>query len=308
MSAENDAYLKHIQDQKDLLSGATQDRANTSATQDRLARVGTAIAGTSNQNILSGTPAEQEGQIAGLNLGNLGYGQGMAETGSDIQRVKELQRARTAQGGGDPVSAAIMGQKAGAEANARRTAQAGGVKGAAAAGAVEAVSRSRQADIDASLYGQQRQSIADERSLASNMLSGQNSLMQGERGVGTSQSMPNSPKASGMMDSVICTELHIQGIMSKELYAKDCEYGRILHNIMPHTIIGYHFWAKPVVKLMQKSKLITKIISYPAMKWAKHIAGEESSAVGYVCQNIGEPLCNILGRIITLSYGVKYGI
>jgi hypothetical protein len=201
-----------------------------------------------------------------------------------------------------------MSQKAGAEANARRQLQGSGVKGGAALAAVEGVSRQRQSDIDASLYGQQRQAIQDERSLASNTLAGQTSLMQGERGVGNSQNLPTPPKASGLMDSVICTELHDQGIMSTELYLKDSEYGRILQNTHPHTIVGYHSWAKPVVKLMKRSTIFTKIISYPAMKWAKHIAGEESSAVGYVCQNIGEPLCNILGRIITLSYGVSHGI
>ena len=283
-----------------------RDVANANIRQaDRNARSGQAITGQQG-NILSGSEAEQEGQIAGLNVGNLGYGQGIGETGQDIQRIKDLQRARTDQSGSDPVSAAIMGQKLSSQANARREMNTKGVSGGAAAGAIEEVGRQKDSDIAASLYGQQRQSMSDERSLASNMLSGQTSLMQGERAANIQT--PNPPKASGLMDSVICTELHDQGIMPTELYLKDSEYGRILQDTMPHIIVGYHSWAKPVVKLMQKSKLFTQIISYPAMKWAKHIAREESSLVGYVCQNIGEPICNLLGRIITLSYGVSYGI
>lgn len=249
-----------------------------------------------------------KGKQEGLAVAREGYGQDLAQTGQDIQRIKGLQRARTDQSGSDPVSAAIMGQKLSSQANARRELNSKGVSGGAAAGAIEEVGRQKDSDIAASLYGQQRQSMADERSLASNTLSGTASLMSGQQGLQNSLNQPNLPQASGLMDSVICTELYSQGIMSKELYAKDSEYGRILKDTMPHTIVGYHSWAKPTVKLMKKSKLFTKIISYPAMKWAKHIAREESSLVGYVCQNIGEPICNILGRIITLSYGVSYGL
>lgn len=265
--------------------------------------------GDSNNNSgfqLSGSQEEQAGQLSGLEFGKTAYGQNIFQTGEDIQRVKELQRQRTDQSGSDPVSAAIMGQKLSSQANARRQMNASGVSGGAAAGAIEEVGRQKDSDIAASLYGQQRQSISDERSLASNTLSGQTALMQGERAVNVQN--PNLPQASSFMDSVICTELYSQGIMSKELYLKDSEYGRILQDTMPHTIVGYHSWAKPTVKLMKKSKLFTKLISIPALKWAKHIAGEESSLVGYVCQNIGEPICNILGRIITLSYGVSYGL
>jgi len=255
---------------------------------------------------LYGTEAEIDGQITGLNLGKTGYGQSLNQTGDDIQRVKGLQRGMTDNAAANPITAAIMAQKAGAVAGAQRNMQASGVKGGAAAMAADAVSRQRQSDIDASLYGQQRQAIQDERSLASNMLSGQTSLMSGAKGEANASKQPNLPKASGFMDSVICTELYNQGKMSVELYVKDEAYGLMLKANFPHTIIGYHFWAKPTVKLMKRSPLFSKLISYPALKWAKHIAGEESSAVGYICQNIGEPLCNILGRVITLISGVIY--
>jgi hypothetical protein len=150
----------------------------------------------------TGSKEEQQGQLAGLELAKLGYGQDIFQTGKDIQRVKELQRQRTAQAGGDPVSAAIMGQKAGAVANAQRNLASQGVKGGVAAGAVDAISRQRDSDIAASLYGQQRQSIADERSLAGNTLAGTVSMMQGERGVGTGAGTPLPPKPQGFFESI----------------------------------------------------------------------------------------------------------
>ena len=257
-------------------------------------------------NILSGSEAEQQGQLAGLNLGNIGYGQGLGQTGEDIQRVKDLQRARTDQSGSDPVSAAIMGQKANNVANAQRNMASSGIKGGAAQGAVANVSRAADADIAASLYGQQKQSIADERSLASNMLAGQTSLMQGEKA--TNVKAPNAPQASSWTDSVLCTELHRQGILSNSLYARDIVFGQFLEKEWPEVITGYHLFANPVVKLMKKSKLFTKLISYPILSWAKYIASdfENKYIVGAIIFHVGMPICAFFGLIKIKLSGVKY--
>jgi len=257
---------------------------------------------------LTGTRGERERALSGLELAKTGYGQDIFQTGQDIQRVKGIQRGRTDQSGADPVSEAIRASKAGAMAGAQRNLASSGVKGGVAAAAMDAVGRQRDADIAASLYGQQRQSLMDERSLASNMLAGTTSLMQGERAVGTSQSMPGAPKASGMFDSVICTELHRQGIMPSDLYMKDAIYGANLKMRDPYVFIGYHFLAKPLVKKMQTSKLLTNILKYPAMKWAKHIAGEEISLIGSFLQVVGEPFCSLLGKAIVKFSGVKYAV
>jgi hypothetical protein len=254
----------------------------------------------------TGSREEQEGQLAGLNFAKLGYGQDIFQTGQDIQRIKELQRQRTAQSGGDPVSSAIMGQKASAVAAAQRNLASQGVKGGVAAGAVDAISRQRDSEIAASLYGQQRQSIADERSLASNTLAGTTALMQGSKAEGTASSAPMPPEAKGLMDSVICTELYRQGIMPLHIYSKDQAYGLELARTSPEVIVGYHFWAKPLVKLMEKSKLFTKLVSYPAMKWAKHIAKEENSIIGQIAVHLGQPLCGLLGKLISVILRSKY--
>lgn len=262
------------------------------------------LAGKQTGSILSGSAAEQQGQLAGLNLGNVVYGQGLGQAGEDVQRIKGQLRSRSEQS--DPISEAIRSQKSGAVASAQRNLAAAGVKGGAAAGALEEIDRKQSADIAASLYGQQRQSLSDERNMLSNIISGQTGLMYGEKAAG--QQMPKAPGGGGFlgMDSVICTELYKQGYMDLATYAKDSEYGRQLYKESPEVIVGYHFWAKPIVKLMKKSPIFTKIVSYPALKWARHIANEENSIFGILAVNIGQPICGIIGKLLTNVFGAKY--
>lgn len=250
----------------------------------------------------SGDPAERAGQQAGLNWAELGYGENIFQTGQNIGDIRNLMKSRMAQGGQDPVSAAIMNQKAGTVANAQRNLSAQGVKGGAGQTNVSATERAANQDIAASLYGQQRQSMKDLQGLESNTLAGTMSLMQGERAA--QNQPPEAPKAQSWTDSVICTELYVQGIMSHELYELDCAYGRELLKTSPEVIIGYHVWSKPLVKLMKKSKLFTKIVSYPAMKWAKQIAKEENSIFGNFAVFVGQPVCAVIGKLKIL--GDKY--
>lgn len=239
-----------------------------------------------------GTPEERAAALSGLQIAKVGYGQNIFETGQDIAGIRERLKERSAQA--DPISEAIRNQKAGQVASAQRSLAAQGVKGGAAAGAVANVARAADADIAASLYGQQRQSIADERSLASNTLAGTVGLMQGGKAEGTQ--MPEPPQAASWTDSVICTELHRQGIMSTELYRKDAEFGEMLKREYKEVIIGYHVLAKPVVKLMQKSPLFTKLIAPFAMKWARFIANEPT-VIGAIIFYVGIPTCAVIGKI-----------
>ena len=257
-------------------------------------RASNVLSGTPSGSILSGSTKEQEGQLAGLNTALMGYGQGLQQTGKDIQGVKKKLEDRVAQGGGDPVSAAIMGQKASAVANTQRNLQASGIRGGAAAAAVEAIGRQRDADIAASLYGQQRQSLQDYRSLLGNILGGTTGLMYGEKAANVKQ--PSLEQAGGgMLGTVICTELHRQGIMPTETYIKDSEYGK---KLPIEVVVGYHFWAVPLANKMKTSPTLTNIVKIPAMKWAKHIAEEEKSLFGYLCQSVGERVCGLIGKSI----------
>ena len=174
---------------------ATKAREAEQSQQGRDTLARDILAGNTTDNILSGTPQEQQGQLAGLNLGALGYGQGIKQIGQDIQGSKKRLEQRVAQSGGDPVSAALMGQKQAATASAQRMLAGSNVKGAAAAKAVDSISRKNAADVAASLYGQQRTSETDLRNMLGNMLSGTTSLMQGERAVNIPQ--PNVASSGG---------------------------------------------------------------------------------------------------------------
>jgi hypothetical protein len=245
-----------------------------------------------------------KGEEHGYALAKDAYGQDLKSTGQDISRIRDLQKQRTMQSGGDPVSAAIMGQKQGAMANAQRGLAASGVKGGAAAGAIANVERQQNQDIAASLYGQQRQSIADERILAGNTIAGTVALGQGEKGMANASRMPASVETGGMgvAGTVICTELHRQGIMSDELYAKEVEFGK---TVDPIVMLGYTFLATPIVKIMQKSKLCTTLCSYPAMAWARDMAGDEN-ILGSLLFMFGVPLCYFVGKLKLSFSGAKY--
>jgi hypothetical protein len=263
----------------------------------------------SSQITFTGTPQEVQGQQAGLDLAKMGYGQTLAETGKDVQGLREEYKNRVSQGGSDPVSAAIMNQKANALANAQGQMSSSGLKGGAALGALGSVGAAQDAQIAESLYGQKQRSLNDLKSLTSNTLSGTMSLMQGSKGEGTAASRPAPPESKGLMDSVLCTELHRQGLMDRDLYLKDAAYGEYLKKYNPNVVVGYKFLATPFVALMSKSSVFTSIMKYPILSWAKHIAGEESSTWGHLCQNIGEPVCAIIGKLISkLSGAVHEGI
>jgi len=258
-------------------------------------------ANPSSQFSISGTPEERAKALEGLEFAGVGYGQGIFDIGEDIQRVKDLQRQRTE--GSDPVSQAIRNQKSGEIARAQREAAAGGVKGGAAMGAASDIARKYDSDVAASLYGQQAQNIGAERSLASNMLAGTTSLMQGSRGEGTAANLPQAPQATGAFGTVICTELYEQGYYTKELYMKDVAYGALLRKTKPDIYEGYRMWSDYVVMGMQNSKLFTKVIAFFAVPWAKNMAGE-SNKFGAFISFIGEPICSLMSKV--KNTGAKY--
>lgn len=103
----------------------------------------------------------------------------------------------------------------------------------------------------------------------------------------------NLSKAVG---TVICTELHRQGIMSDEVYKKDVAYGLKLKEVSPETFEGYQVWAKYVAKWMSKSKIITAIIKPFGMAWANNMAGNKN-LLGTLILKVGIPTCKIIGKI-----------
>ncbi|USG61471.1 hypothetical protein NBZ79_00585 [Sneathiella marina] len=118
-------------------------------------------------------------------------------------------------------------------------------------------------------------------------------------GVGIPGTAAGSGAAGPSGDKVICTELHRQGFMPEHIWRADEEYAK---TVDPVVRAGYLLWAVPVVKLMQKSLLATKLVHILAKPWSEHMAYkmhavEEDNALGRVLIKTGIPLCLILGAI-----------
>ena len=104
--------------------------------------------------------------------------------------------------------------------------------------------------------------------------------------------------------TVICTELHRQGLMTDEIYQADVRYGDRLSEEIK---IGYYIWAVPLAGLMARSKVVTAIIMRPAMSWARQMAYKEGivskpNIVGTLIEKIGVPICRFIGRARSMSF------
>jgi hypothetical protein len=72
----------------------------------------------------------------------------------------------------------------------------------------------------------------------------------------------------------------------------------------PETMLGYHYWAIPIVNLMQKSRLFTKIVWTVARPWAYHMAYEMGSferdnLVGKALMKVGAFISKTIGKSIS---------
>jgi hypothetical protein len=73
----------------------------------------------------------------------------------------------------------------------------------------------------------------------------------------------------GADDSVICTELHRQGYETDEFMALDRKFGlRQSSEVMS----GYHWWAKPLVRGMRRSWLLTQVVRFVSAPIRQEIA------------------------------------
>jgi len=113
--------------------------------------------------------------------------------------------------------------------------------------------------------------------------------------------------AADIAGTVICTELHRQGMMPDHIYEADSAYGALQSQEL---ITGYHFWAKPLVRLMRKSKFVTLCAYAIATPWSKEMAYRmgvlnKGSLVGKLLMLTMYPLCIAIGRI-KLNRGMKW--
>ena len=110
--------------------------------------------------------------------------------------------------------------------------------------------------------------------------------------------------------TVICTELYRQGFMNDTIRHADEQYGRTLLRTRPEVMIGYHFWALPIVGVMKKSRLFTKLVWGVAKPWAHQMAYEmgalsKGNWVGKFLMGIGIFFSGIIGKILIASKNGK---
>lgn len=93
--------------------------------------------------------------------------------------------------------------------------------------------------------------------------------------------------------TVICTELHRQGLMDDATFARDDAFARAVD---PDVRRGYLRWALPVVRGMRRSRAFTRLVWFVARPWAREMAYGDS-VIGRVIMRVGVPLCRLLGRV-----------
>ena len=123
-------------------------------------------------------------------------------------------------------------------------------------------------------------------------------------GYSSSVQLPYYDNQNFFGSTVICTELHRQGLMSDEIREADERFGRMISATSPETMLGYHYWAIPIVNLMQKSRLFTKIVWAVARPWAYHMAYEMGSLekdnlLGKVLMKVGGFVSKTIGKSIS---------
>lgn len=79
--------------------------------------------------------------------------------------------------------------------------------------------------------------------------------------------------------TLICTELHRQGILSDQWFKLDGLFGRDFSRNHPATYRGYLIMAKPIVAKMRESKSFTKVIEKIFMPWCQWMAAKYDPSI-----------------------------
>ncbi len=122
-------------------------------------------------------------------------------------------------------------------------------------------------------------------------------------GTTTQDSVQRSKKTSAK--TVICTELMRQGRLPSDMYEEGHQH---FLNLSPYTVSGYRLWADKVVPLMQKSPGLSNFLAPIAYDRYLMTTGRASWTFwGAVTIYVGQPVCNVIGRIYALLKGEQYG-
>lgn len=94
---------------------------------------------------------------------------------------------------------------------------------------------------------------------------------------------------------VICTELEAQNRLSKQEYLASAVRALDLH---PTLLRGYHWWAVPVTRWMRKSTILSRLLAPIARARCRYLLGK-FSLIGALTVWIGEPICHLIGLVVS---------
>lgn len=125
-----------------------------------------------------------------------------------------------------------------------------------------------------------------------------------ESGTASKQMQSTSKKSSGGLKTVICTELHRQGLLSSALYNHPAAAAHF-RNLHPYTIAGYHLWGNVVAERMRTSGLLTYLMLPVAKARYEMVTTGKFNFLGAATIYIGQPVCFVIGFLANL--GARYG-
>lgn len=229
---------------------------------------------------VSGTEEARQGALEGLQMGQMLYGQGLADIGKEASdyssRVKGLL-------GKDYAGADYQRQLAN-QALAKNTTKMG-------LGATNTFGAQEQLRRQASMQAAQMNQDYQDKALAlygkniGAKQQGMTSTYFGAKGTGQAGT-PTQVASTGGGMSIICTELYNQKKLSKYEYLRCSVYGYAVHS---NTYFGYLTIAKPIVKLMKKSDKFSNLF----IGWAKSIAAHKPNTLTRILM----PICWMVGYV-----------
>jgi hypothetical protein len=239
-----------------------------------------------------GTNEQAEHANAELSQVGAMTGQNIFQTGQQQQDYYQSLQAR--RNGDDAVAANMMAGRNRNLANVGRQFAGKGVAGGVAAAGMNTATNTADSEINSQLqknaksndselwnYVKRNQKVAGE------------ALASGEdKGLASDTS---TEQATGALGTVICTELHRQGLMSDHTLEMDKIFGDYVRNSFPTIMEGYLILAAPIVRKMKTSKKFTNAVAFFALPWAEEMAGKNNFR-GCLVMSVGLPLCFIAGK------------
>jgi len=140
------------------------------------------------------------------------------------------------------------------------------------------------------------------------------SLAMGGIGMGASALLapvfgPAAPLVGGLLgsmgSSVVCTALIKRGLLSAQAYMAGSEY---LASLSPNTIAGYYSWGKALARKIDNGSKVAIALSLPVARSRTMLLTTSGGLVnhlryplGTITKFVGEPLCWLVGSVISLK-------